>query len=138
MEVLSKFDTNILLWEIINKQKQHPLYHDTIIHQPIHSFSSLSKLKARCSSYCDEEGSSTRGGFQHVATDRESTHVVTLSRLSSFDDSLGLDQEFRCSTPYSSHPDVRWTVLCGKRDNNSHHFLKATGGDIQPFLNIFT
>ena len=138
MKVLSKTDTNVLLWEIVNQQKQHPLFHDTIIHQPIYSLSSLSKLKARCPSCCANEESSTRGGFQRVAIDRESTHVVTLSRLSSCDDSLGLDQEFRCSTPYSSHPDVRWTVLCGKRDNNSHHFLKATGGDIQPCLNNCT
>ena len=118
IKILSKIDTNILLWEIINKQKeQHPLCHDTMIHQPIHSLCSLSKLKARCSNYFDTEESSIRGGSPYVATDRESTDSGILSHISSFGDSLGQDQEFRCSTPYGSHPDVRWTVLCGKRDN---------------------
>ena len=118
MKDLLKIDTNILLWEIINKQKkQHPLYHDTIIHQPMYSLCSLSKLKARCSNYFDTEESSIRGGSPYVATDRESNHSGILSHVSSFGDSLGQDQEFRCSTPYGSHPDIRWTVLCGKRDN---------------------
>ena len=99
------------------KKNVAKLSHDTINHQPIYALCSLPKLKAQCCNNHDSEEGSVSGNSQYSATNRESTHSGTLSHISSFGDSLVQDQDHRCSTPYVSYFGVRWTVLCGKRDN---------------------